>query len=208
MNNRLYTVSSFELKVFNLNNAADPVFNKSVFANAGNIETIYPFRNELFLGSMSGMHIFSVANPDNPVKTGMFAHLTACDPVITDGNYAFVTLRSGTACGSVTNQMDIVNVSNTSSPSLLKTYPFTNPHGLDKDGDRIFLCDGIGGLKLLDVQDVNNIKTLQTIGNINAYDVVAINNIAITVAKEGLYFISYANPSELKILSKISIAGR
>ncbi len=208
MNNRLYTVSSFELKVFNLSNAADPVFTKSVFPGAGNIETIYPFKSQLFLGSMTGMHILSVANADNPVKTGMFTHATACDPVITDGNYAYVTLRSGTACAaSILNQMDVVNVSNINSPSLLKSYPFTNPHGLDKDGDRIFLCDGSAGLKVLDVQDVNNIKTLQTIGNINAYDVVALNNIAITVAKEGLYFISYANPSNVKILSKISTAN-
>jgi hypothetical protein len=208
MNNRLYTVSTFELKVFNVTNAADPVFTRSVSAGAGNIETIYPFRTELFLGSMSGMHIFSVANPDNPVKTGMFTHATACDPVITDGNYAYVTLRSGTTCASIANQMDVVNVSNITAPSLVKTYNFTNPHGLDKDGDRVFLCDGSAGLRVLDVQDVNNIKTLQTIGNINAYDVIAMNGVAITVAKDGLYFISYANPSDVKILSKISTAAR
>lgn len=206
MNNRLYTVSTSELKVFNVSNPADPQYTKSVWPGAGNIETIYPFRTELFLGSTAGMHIFSVANPDNPIKTGMFAHANACDPVITDGNYAYVTLRSGNACASVSNQMDVVNVANINAPSLIKTYLFTNPHGLDKDGDRIFLCDGTAGLKVLDVQDVSNVRTIQTIGNMETYDVIAMNGIAITVAKDGLYFISYANPSDVKVISKISTA--
>lgn len=208
MNNRLYTVSTMQLQVFNLNNAADPVYTKTVFPGTGNIETLYPFNNTLFIGSMNGMHIFSVTDPDNPVKTGMFTHAAACDPVITDGSYAYVTLRSGTLCASQSNQMDVVNVSNINNPSLVKTYPFTNPHGLSKDGNSIFLCDGAAGLKILDAHDVNHIQTLKVFSGINAYDVIAANDLAITVANDGLYFISYANPADIRIISKLSIAGK
>jgi hypothetical protein len=204
MNSRLYTVSTWELKVFNVNNAADPVFVKSLSAGAGNIETIYPFKNSLFVGSMNGMHIFSVANPDNPVKTGMFTHATACDPVIVDDNYAYVTLRTGTFCAGPNNQMDVVNIANLGSPSLVKTYPFTNPFGLAKDRDHIFLCDGTAGLRILNAQNVNNITTVKTLGGMETYDVIAINNIAITVAKDGLYLVDYNNLADVKVISKIS----
>ena len=155
---------------------------------------------------MNGLHIYSVADPDNPVKTGMFTHATACDPVIADDNYAYVTLRSGTFCAGPNNQMDVVNVSNLSSPSLVKRYPFTNPFGLDKAGNYIFLCDGKGGLRILNAQDVNNITTVKTIGGLETYDVIAMNNIAITVAKDGLYFVDFSNISDVKIISKLSIA--
>ena len=204
MNSRLYTVSTWELKVFNVTNAADPVFVRSLSAGAGNIETIYPFKNNLFVGSMNGMHIFSVTNPDFPVKTGMFTHATACDPVIVDDTYAYVTLRTGTFCAGPNNQMDVVNITNLSSPSLVKTYPFTNPFGLSKDADHIFLCDGVAGLRVLNTQNVNNITTVKTLGGMETYDVIAVNNIAITVAKDGLYFVDYSNINDIKIISKIS----
>jgi hypothetical protein len=206
MNDRLYTVSTFELKVFNTVNAANPSFVKQVFPGTGDIETIYPFKDKLFLGSRSGMHIFNVASPDNPVKTGMFSHARACDPVVVDDNYAYVTLRSGTPCMSQNNQMDIVNITNINAPTLLKTYQFANPHGLSKDGDHIFLCDGTAGLKVLNAQNVNNITTLKTFTGMETFDVIAINNIAITVAKEGLFLIDYSNLSDIKIKGQILTA--
>jgi hypothetical protein len=205
MSDRLYTVSSSTLKVFNTANAADPNYLKQVFLGAGDIETIYPFKNNLFIGSMTGMHIYSVANIDNPVKTGMFSHAMACDPVIADDNYAYVTLRSGTTCTrQISDQMDVINVTNVNAPSLVKSYPFTNPHGLDKDGNYIFLCDGKGGLKVLDATSPNNITTIKTFGEIETYDVIAVNNLAITVAKDGLYLVDYSNIGNIKILSKIT----
>lgn len=205
INDRLYTVSNFDLRVFNITNPADPFFVRSVFPSRGNIETIYPFRDKLFIGSMTGMFIYSVANPDVPVANGVFSHATACDPVIADDNYAFVTLRSGTMCGGPANQMDVVNVADINSPRLVKTYPFTQPFGLDKDGDQIFLCDGKAGLRILNAADLDNISTRQTISGMETYDVIASAQTAIVVAKDGLYFINYATPGQAFIRSKITV---
>jgi hypothetical protein len=205
MNNRLYTVSHSDIKVFNTNNAASPAYVKTVDAGAWDIETIYPFKNNLFLGSQSGMFIFSVTNPDNPVKTGAFTHARACDPVVADDNYAYVTLRSGSTCQGFTNQMDVVNVSNVSAPSLLKSYPFTNPRGLSKDGDHIFLCDGNDGLKVLNAANANNITLVKTIPATETYDVIAFNSIAVMVAKDGLYLVDYSNMADVRIVSRIDV---
>lgn len=203
MNNRLYTVSTHDLKVFDISNAADPAFVKRVYAGAGDIETIFPFKNSLFLGSMSGMHIYSVSNPDNPVRTGTFAHMRACDPVVADDNYAYVTLHSATVCGGTLNQMEVINVTNLSAPQLVKTYPFTSPKGLSKEGDHIFLCDGGDGLKILDAKDPAKISVKQVIRGMDSYDVVTMNNTAIVSARDGLFLLDYSNPGNVRVVSKI-----
>ena len=96
VNNYLYTVNNSQLTSFNITTANNPV--KTATQTVGwNIETIYPFSNKLFIGSMTGMFIYDISNPATPVAQGQFTHVRSCDPVIADGNYAYVTLRGGTA---------------------------------------------------------------------------------------------------------------
>lgn len=205
MNDRLYTVGDTKLDVFNIVNANDPKHTNQL--NIGwNIETIYPFKNKLFIGSMTGMFIYNVSNPDGPVAAGQFNHVRTCDPVIAEDDYAYVTLRSGTACGGFTNQLDIVKLNNITDPVLQKTYSMKNPHGLSKDGNLLFICDGDAGLKLYNASDVMNLQLINEISDIDTYDVITINRIALVVAKDGLYQYNYANPADIKLLSKIAVA--
>lgn len=201
---RLYTVGDNELDAFNITDATNPNHTSNKPLPWG-IETIYPFKDNLFIGSTSGMYIFSISNPDNPVQVGQFAHARSCDPVIADDNYAYVTLRSGSECLGYTNQLDVVAVNNILSPTLLKTYPFTNPHGLSKDGNTLFICDGRDGLKIYDASNVMQLQHLKTIGGMETYDVIAFNNIALVVAKDGLYQYDYSNLSNIRLLSKIVV---
>jgi len=204
MNDRLYTVGISDLDVFNIVNANDPKHTNRL--NVGwSIETIYPFKDRLFIGSQTGMFIYNVSNADAPVPDGKFNHASSCDPVIADDNYAYVTLRSGTVCQGFTNQLDIVKLNNITDPVFQKTYPMKNPHGLSKDGDLLFICDGDAGLKLYNAANVMNLQLIMEIGDINAYDVIAMNKIALVVAKDGLYQYNYANPAEVHLLSKITV---
>ena len=100
LNDYLYTVDYNSLYAFNATNAADPqlVHSETINNVGGVIETIYPFENNLFIGSSNGMFIYAVTNAAAPSYVGQFAHVRTCDPVIADGHNAFVTLRSGTAC--------------------------------------------------------------------------------------------------------------
>lgn len=205
VNDYLYAVSSSQLYSFNISDPASP--QQTATSNLGwNIETIYPFQNKLFIGSRQGMFIFDLTNPDNPAKQGQFTHATSCDPVIADGKYAYVTLRSGTSCNGTINQLDIVDISNLSAPVMRKTYSMSNPHGLSKEGDKLFICDGKEGLKLYDAADVNNLKLLSHFKGMETYDVIALNGKAILVAKDGLYQYDYSGPS-VKLLSKMSTSN-
>ena len=204
-NNFLYGVSTTELFAFDINQADDPQLTSRSHMGGWNIETIYPFQNKLFIGSSNGMFIYDLSNPARPSQQGQFSHVRSCDPVIADDAYAFVTLRSGTQCQGFTNQLEVLNISKLTQPSLLKIYPMTNPHGLSKDGDLLFICDGKDGLKVYDAANVNNLQLAKTIGSMETYDVIAQNGLAIVVASDGLYQYAYTDKDHINLLSKISL---
>jgi hypothetical protein len=204
--NRLYTVGYSDLDVFNITNATDPVH--TARKNMGwNIETIYPFMGKLFIGSQNGMFIYNISNPDNPVQTGQFGHVRSCDPVIADNKYAYVTLRSGSLCQGFTNELDILQLNNFTDPSLLKVYNLTNPHGLSKDGNTLFICDGQAGLKIYNAADVMNLQMIKHMAGPDTYDVIAWNGNALVVAKDGLYQYDYSNLADIRLLSKINVSN-
>ena len=205
MNNRLYTVSNNDLSIFNVNNPQNPVYVKKLTVSNFTVETIFPFNNKLFIGSSNGMFIYGVNNADNPTLESQFQHVQTCDPVIADDHFAFVTLRSGNRCGGFTNQMDVLDINNISNPKLIKSYPLTNPHGLSKDKNLLFICDGIDGLKIYDAANIYNIIPIKQFTGYEAYDVIATNNIAIVIAKDGLYQYNYATASNIQLLSKLAI---
>lgn len=204
MNNNLYTVGQSQLKVIDITDAKNPVPGNTVNLPWG-VETIYPFKNNLFIGSNSGMFIFNVSDPKNPQQSGTFNHARVCDPVIAEDKYAFVTLRDGSQCQGFLNELDVLDISNLSAPVLVKKFDMTNPHGLSKDGNLLFVCDGRDGLKVYDATDVTNIKLLKQVGNFETYDVIAYNGVALVVAKDGLYQFGYTNINNISQLSKISV---
>jgi hypothetical protein len=204
-NDRLYTVGNSNLDVFNITNAANP-FNVARRNLGWSIETIYPFGNQLFVGSTSGMFVYDISNADNPVQTGQFSHVRSCDPVIADNQYAYVTLRSGTTCQGYTNQLDVLKLNGSNNPSFLKTYNLTNPFGLSKDGNYLFICDGKGGLKVFNAADPYNIVLLKTLPVGEAHDVIAFNGWALLVTDNGLYQYDYSDINNIRLLSRINLS--
>lgn len=200
----MYTVSNSELFVFHLNNTERPLRVNTISLGWG-IETIYPFRNNLFIGSAAGMFIYNIQNPAAPSFSGSFTHALACDPVIADDSYAYVTLRNGTNCRTTVNQLDVIDVQNLARPFLVKTYPLTNPHGLAKDGAVLFVCDGKDGLRIFDAAQPNSLKPMKQFTGIEAFDVIAVNNNAIVVSKEALIQYDYSNLAAIRERSRISI---
>jgi hypothetical protein len=204
MNNYLYTVGQSQLNVIDIANSANPIMSNTINLNWG-IETIYPFKDKLFIGSNSGMFIYNTVNPNMPMQLSMFYHARVCDPVIADDKYAYITLRDGTQCQGFLNELEIVDISDLGAPFIVKKYSMTNPHGLSKDGDLLFICDGRDGLKIFDAKDVNSVVLKKQFNNLETYDVIAYNGVAIVVAKDGLYQFGYSDVNNIKQLSKISI---
>ena len=207
VNKYLYAVNQGSLLVYDINNEAKPERKNEEYMG-WQIETIYPFKNNLFIGSASGMFIYNIDNPTAPEQVGSFTHARACDPVVSDGNYAFVTLRSGDACAGNSDQLDVIDVTTMTHPELVKTYPMKNPHGLGKDGDLLFICDGPDGVKVYDASDVLELKMINRIPDIDAFDVIPWSNRLLLSAEEGITQYDYSDPLNIQLLSTIRTAGK
>jgi len=204
--NYLYIVDNSTMHLYDIGNTANPVFSTQVSVG-WDIETIFMYRNYIFLGAMSGMHIYDNSNPSNPTWVSTYAHVNSCDPVVVEGNYAYVTLRSGTECDGFTNQLDVVDISDVANPTRVATYEMFNPHGLGISAGTLFICDGAAGLKVFDASDPLAISSnqLQSFPGIHAYDVIPFQQRLFMIGDNGFYQYDYSNPSNLVLLSTIPV---
>lgn len=205
MNEHLYALQeAHSIGIVDISNPAAPRLD-TVFNAGFDLQTIYPFEGKLFLGSMSGMFMYDMTNPTLPVKLGEFSHGRACDPVVTDGKYAYVTLHAGTSCGGAANELNVIDIKDLMNPVLVKAYDLTKPKGLCKDGALLFVCDDKSGVRLYDATDVSHLKQLGSIAVNNSYDIIAGNNHAMVVTDDGLYQYDYSNRQSIRLLSKYAL---
>ncbi|MEZ4988412.1 MAG: hypothetical protein R2795_25870 [Saprospiraceae bacterium] len=206
----LYSVDQTSLDVISIAQPVQPVQVNTVNLGWG-IETIFPYEDKLFIGSNSGMFIFDNSNPAAPSQLSAFAHARACDPVFVKGNYAYVTLRDGTACEGFVNQLDLVDITNITAPVLEKSFPMDNPHGLTIRGNDLVLCEGAHGLKAFDITEptVLDTKLLDTYTNMHAVDAISLpgsDPITVVIGQDGFYQFRFTPENGFQLLSKIGVA--
>lgn len=201
--NYLYAVDSHNINVFNIQDLENPQDLEDVYAGF-DIETIFNRGQHLFLGSMSGMYIYDISSPATPTFVSEFQHGTACDPVVVDGDYAYVTLRGGNACGATESGLFIVDISEISNPTLKISYPLDGPYGLGIKDEKLFVCDGTSGLKVYDKTNVENLVSLNHFKNINTFDVIPMNENLLMVGEDVLYQYEYLE-NDIKLISTLQL---
>jgi hypothetical protein len=200
MNDYLYAITEMHnVGIVDISDAAVPKLDSSFFAGY-DLQTIFPFKDKLFLGSAVGMFMYDVSDPKHPVSTGEFTHGRACDPVITDGNYAYVTLHAGDGCGGDANELQVIDVKDLLHTALVKTYPLKKPTGLSKDGNLLFICDG-DAVKVYNAKNPGGLRLLQQIASKEPYDIIAADNKAMLVSNDGLYQYNYSDINHIRLLS-------
>jgi hypothetical protein len=207
----LFTVDQTSLNLFDISDPKNPDFlvGRTQELNAG-IETIFPMDSLLFIGSTTGMHIFRISSRGLPQYLSGTSHILSCDPVVAQGNYAYITLNSNNVqCGRTSNLLQIYDITNIKRPELVdEILGFISPMGLGIDGNKLFVCDK--GLKVFDITNRTSpewVDDLYSAGIHNitdAYDVIPIDGILILVASSGIYQLDYTGES-LNLLSKIEI---
>ena len=205
----LYGLDGSNLDVVDVSQQSQPVA-KNEIPLSWDVETIFPNKKNLFVGSRSGMYILDLNTPTHPTIISQYTHVRSCDPVIVEDDYAYVTLRSGSTCEGFTNQLEVIDISNLKSPTIVKIYPMTNPHGLGIDQGTLFICDGTDGLKVFDATNVSAISTNQLAHykEINAFDVIPFQHVAMVIGKDGLYQYDYSDIKNIKLISKLPIVNQ
>lgn len=197
----LYALSGNDILVFKA--TASSVTKMATLNTDRNVETLFPFGENLFVGTSNGMLIYSLSNPANPNYLSTFEHAESCDPVAVNGNYAYVTLRSGRDCGGWSNQLDVIDVSDLSNPKLLHTEQMTSPYGLAIDDGSLFVCEGYNGLKVYDVSNPELPAEIGSLTGNSAMDAITYNGVLMTVGQDGLHQYSFDDVENIAHLSTI-----
>ncbi|GAB4043974.1 hypothetical protein GCM10028774_61640 [Spirosoma jeollabukense] len=198
-------MSNTALQAYDISTGNAPKMGSKTTLGFG-VETIFPYRSNLFIGTQTGMHIYDINQPNAPKQVSTYSHIQSCDPVVAQGNYAYVTLRSGTSCRNVlANSLDVVDISNLTSPKLVRSYPMKNPHGLGADSTLLFIGEGDFGLRVMDISDPTNVREIQHFDSTKAYDVIPTQKRLIVTGPDGIYQYSYEDMKQLTLLSKLPV---
>ena len=203
----LYTASSNVLSAIDLSTLSKPVKRGETQVPIL-IETLFAYGSNLFIGASNGMYIYSISDKANPSYVSTYFHLTACDPVVVKDNYAYVTLRTGNTCSGWENLLQVVDLSNIYSPTMVASYTMSNPHGLAIQGSTLFLCDGAAGLKVFDATEINAIgnNLIRQYNDIQATDVIPFNgHYLMMIGSNGLYQFDFEDVNNIKQISVIPV---
>ncbi|MEX2347371.1 MAG: hypothetical protein WD604_17235 [Balneolaceae bacterium] len=199
----LYAVDHQNLLTFNIvTSPATPVDRSNI---GWAIETIFPYGNNLFIGSESAMYIYELSNPAMPQKLSVYPHSTACDPIVVEGDFAFVTLRDGERCPQGVNRLEVVDVEDLTRPEKVAFYEMLSPHGLGIDNGYLFISEGDHGLKIMDARDPYDVQQLRHIKDLRTYDVIPFDGVLMVTGDDGIVQYDYTDINDLKHLSTIPV---
>jgi hypothetical protein len=200
----LYTVDKENLKVFNITDIANPVLKNTVPVGF-EIETIYPFKDKLFIGSTSVVHIFSIDNPESPEKLSTAISpevLRRCDPVVAKDTVAYATLRTNSACGGTQSILAAYDIKDITKPVQKGSYPVSEPYGLGYADTALYVCDR-SGLLVFDIKNAFNPQLTMRFTDGWYLDVIPFNNTLICQVQDGLTLYDITSRMYPTLITKI-----
>ncbi len=200
----LYVVDESQLYAYSLANPQAPV-RTSVIPVGISVETIYPFKDKLFIGSQQAMFIYSLSSPGTPVLEGQAQHVRACDPVVANDSMAYVTVRTGSNCGGATNALLVYNIRNLANPVQVATIQLSNPSGLGLGANnRLYVCDGAAGLKVFSIFDPENPTLQKTITGHTFNDIIALDDLLVCGIEDGTALFTVAPGDDIQFAARIA----
>lgn len=199
----LYAVENHYLHAYSLKNAAKP---EKVYTSqlSFDIETIYPYYNKLFLGTKTGLYIYSIDTPDKPQLIGEAKHARSCDPVVANDSVAFVTLKGNSFCGPATSGLYIHDIKNIMQPALKKTIELPDPVGLGLQDSVLYVCCGTAGLKVFNISQPFAPALISTKTDGRYVDVIPYDNVLICFVQDGIVLYDITKRAEPVLIKKIA----
>jgi hypothetical protein len=201
--NFLYAVDNHYLYSYDISNASNPVKTNTSALNF-DIETIYPFNNRLFIGTRTGLYIYSIDTPSIPSKIGEARHARSCDPVVANDSVAFVTLKGSSWCGPATSGLYVHNIKNIFQPALIKTVSINSPEGLGLKDSVLYVCCNNDGLKVFNVINPANPVEIKTLTGEYFRDVIPYGDLLICFISTGIILYDITNPIDPVFLKLIA----
>ncbi|MGF1638023.1 MAG: LVIVD repeat-containing protein [Cyclobacteriaceae bacterium] len=202
--NHLFVVRNQTMQVYEILAEGGLEFSNEVPIGFG-IETIFARGNNLFIGAEDAIYIYDISEPEVPRRLSRYSHIIACDPVVVQGNYAYATLRISGCRTFGSDVLEVIDISNLSSPRLVTSINMSSPFGLGIDGTLLFVCEGNLGLKVFDATDPENPVHSKTYSAMHAWDVIPNQGTLIMTGQDGIAQYDYSDPEDIQLLSEIKI---
>ncbi len=205
--NYLYALESTrKLKSIDISDIDNPVVSYEQYL-WGNVETLFIVDGHMYVGTSNGMHIMSLEQPAIPTLLSTYRHVTACDPVVVEGDKAYVTLRTGNRCGGSQNLLEVIDISDKYEPKRMASFTMTEPYGLGIDNNTLFVCEGSNGLKVYDATDPLTITSHKKaeFSDIHAYDVIPLGSLLFMIGDNGFYIYDYSDIEQISLLGTLPV---
>ena len=201
--NYIYAVSSHYLYTVDVSNPAKPV-NVGQSTLSFDMETIFPYKNRLFIGSKTGLYVYSIDKPASPILIGEAKHGRSCDPVIANDSVSYSTLKGNTFCGPATSGLYVYDIKNLNQPELKKTILINEPTGLGMADSALYVCCSNEGLKVYSIKDAYNPIEKKLIPGYNFIDIIPYSDILICRISDGIILYNISDRLQPAFIKKIA----
>ena len=137
-----------------------------------------------------------------PYFVSGFSHATACDPVVVFANTAYITVRGGSTCGAIEDQVNVIDITNIENPTLISTYLLSDPRGLGIKDNVLYVCAD-GNLNVFNATNSAEL-TLQNTYSDGVQDVIALNSHLIAVGNNKIIQYNYGENHSLEQISVVN----
>lgn len=212
---RLFIVTKSDMVTFDISAPDKPKeIDRQPVGNQ--IESLYYFKEKLFVGSGQGMFIYAV-DTGKPIQLSstnyseLFNVVYPCDPILATDSYAYVTLntsievsicrRTGT---DLINQLNVFDITDLAHPQLVGEYPMQAPKGLAKDGDNLFVCNGKSGVTIFNTSNPLSLTEIGQLTGFEAYDAIVLEGLLLVIGPNNVYQFDISDVSNITKISQIS----
>jgi hypothetical protein len=201
-NNYLYIVDFNNLKSFDISNPGSPILRKTT--NVGfNIETIFEYKGNLFIGSNEAIFIYGLANPAEPNLKSQFNYfIPGRDPVVALDSVAYSTTRNLFGSGG---NLNIVNIKNLDAPIGVDMLAMPSPYGLAVNQNALYVCNGASGISVFNRTNAYMpvLERTFNLPNETFYDLIVRGNLMICYVEAGIILLNVSNPLVPTFISSI-----
>ncbi len=203
--NFLYGIDNRYLNIYDLSNPGHPVFIRD-WALGFNIDNYALDDSLLVVVSRGGLQLESLLNPVQPDQLSTYEDVSSCESVVINDEFVYTMTRFEENCDwKWDGQITIINIEERDEP-LQEAIEYVNtPFGMAIDSHLLFVCGGDSGLTVYDVSDPRVFNILDQVNHINAREVYLHDSLALIHGPDAIYQLSYADPSNLLLLSTLDL---
>lgn len=202
VDNRLFVADRTDIALYDISNKK-PVFTDNLQLNKS-IDALFARDNKvLFSANREGLSIIDIDSEFKEI--GFVSHIVACDPVVANEHYAYVTIfqDESNGCFRGANTLQVLNVTDLNNIRMVNEMPMERPVGVAMANDHLFVCDN-SKIKVYELDNPKIPVKVAEYTSLKAYDIIALSNHLIIREPDGITQLAYDyNEHSFELLSEL-----